>query len=81
MWENPQFRHTVPAVVGQSKVMRTRPRFDDWSLTFTLMFELEYMQRDQLIEIVQIAGRRVGIGDFRPRFGRFDLVSIDGKAV
>lgn len=60
--------------VGGS-VMRTRPRFNEWSLSFTLAIEDEVISPANVKEALMIAGARVGLGDFRPRFGRFEVVS------
>lgn len=57
-----------------------RPRLDKWSLTFHLdvdetMFPVELVEK-----IVSDAGRRIGLGDFRPQrkgpFGRFGVVEF-----
>ena len=60
--------------VQQSRIMRTRPIFPVWALTFTLSFLPDQLNRDQITEILAIGGQRCGLGDYRPRFGRFDLV-------
>lgn len=33
------------------------------------------MIESDLIDILRVAGRIVGIGDWRPRYGRFEIVS------
>lgn len=52
-----------------------RPIFNDWQLEFTLELDNEFMPEKQLREIVDAAGKRIGLGDFRPAckgpFGRF----------
>lgn len=69
--QNKQFRDRRGCVVGQSKVMRTRPRFNEWSLEFDLIYDAEQIDRDQVILIAHDAGTKIGLCDFRPRFGRF----------
>ena len=78
MWADHRFRYTTPVVIGRVKVLRTRPKFDEWSVDLTLIFDGEFMRRETLLDIVRLAGRRVGVGDYRPRFGRFMLSAIDG---
>jgi hypothetical protein len=67
----------IPATKG--RVLRHRPRFDDWKLSFTLVLDTEIMSTKLLREIVDAAGKRVGLGDYRPArkglFGRFVVVS------
>jgi len=64
---------TIPATRG--RVMRHRPRFDDWQLTFTLSYDETLLSEQQIRRIVDDTGSRVGVLDFRPEkkgpFGRF----------
>lgn len=52
-----------------------RPRFDDWSLTFEATVDPEIMDVKLFREIVDAAGKKIGLGDFRPDrkgpFGKF----------
>ena len=71
----------VPVVVQRNRVMRTRARFDPpWACEFVLDVDDELIDKDQLWEWVDIAGRRIGIGDWRPEksgvYGRFQPESI-----
>jgi len=59
-----------PVVVQRARIMRERPRFDDWELNFIIETLDEQLPISALKEILDQAGK-VGIGDFRPRFGRF----------
>jgi hypothetical protein len=68
------FRFTKSVKVGTSKVMRTRAIFDTWATEFTVMFEPTQLQREDIIEMAESAGAMVGLGDWRPRFGRFEVV-------
>lgn len=57
--------------VGQQKVTRTRPVFRNWSVSADFVLDTETLRLDELTMIVENAGRMVGIGDYRPRFGRY----------
>lgn len=59
--------------VGTSKVLRCRPIFRDWRATFTVLFDEAGIQRADLDRCLQAAGAMVGLGDYRPRFGRFEV--------
>lgn len=61
--------------VGTSKVTRCRPRFERWSLKFTVLYDEAGLQRNDLDRIVDDTGQMIGLGDYRPRFGRFEVVS------
>lgn len=73
---------TVGVVVQRSRVNRTRAKFElPWSVTFVVDCDDEVVDRGQLANWLEIAGRRVGVGDWRPQksghYGRFKLESID----
>jgi hypothetical protein len=57
--------------IGQSRVDACRPIFRWWGLEFTIRFDSEYGVRES---DVQTALKRSCLGDFRPRFGRFNVV-------
>ncbi len=67
---------TVGVVVQRNRVLRTRAKFDDWSCAFTLDCDDELVDKDQLEAWLDIAGRRIGLGDWRPEksgtYGRFE---------
>jgi hypothetical protein len=60
--------------VGTSKVLRCRPIFRDWRLTFTLLYEETALQLEDIDRVLRDCGAMVGLGDYRPRFGRFEVV-------
>ncbi len=62
--------------VGKSMVLRTRPHFTGWSAEFTVSYDADHLDEDQLDFAVRNAGARVGIGDYRPRYGRFDVEQV-----
>ncbi len=71
-------QYTVPVVVNRSRVNRTRAKFDPpWRCTVTVDVDEELIDREQLLEWLEIAGRQVGLGDWRPEksgeFGRFNV--------
>ena len=61
--------------VGTSKVLRARPRFNDWRLKFTVAYDETALQADDLLRVVQTCGAMTGLGDYRPRFGRFEVAA------
>lgn len=64
---------TVGVKVGQSKVMRTRPLLRNWSAVVEVQYEDDLVSRASVIEFAKDAGRQVGIGDWRPKYGRFTV--------
>ncbi len=63
----------IPATGG--RILCHRPRFDDWRLAFTLIVDTDMLDPALLRDIVDAAGKRIGLADFRPAnkgpFGRF----------
>ena len=57
--------------IGQSRVMRTRPKFDTWACSVTLIFDNKVLNRQDIIDIMRTTGNDVGMCDWRPKFGRF----------
>lgn len=66
-------------MVQRAGINRTRPAMrSGWKAQFDLMVLLpEYVDRNALRETIESAGRLIGIGDFRPTFGRFGIVNFE----
>jgi hypothetical protein len=75
LWEDKRFHYTVGVTVGQSCVMRTRPIFKSWECKFTVHYLDEVFNPQEVIDFVETAGRVAGLGDRRPKFGRFEVVA------
>lgn len=73
LWEDEKFRLRVAAKVGQAKIMRTRPRFDGWAAKIEIKFLPSLLNAQDIKSFLVAAGEQVGIGDWRPRFGRFEV--------
>jgi hypothetical protein len=63
------------AVVQKNGVIRHRPKLMPWTCDVVFWIDTEAIDRAVLREFLEIAGRMVGVGDFRPEsggpFGRF----------
>lgn len=66
------------ATVQRNGITRVRPAFNaGWQVRVNFQVLLpEYIGADLLNDAVQRAGRLVGVGDFRPTFGRFQVVGF-----
>ena len=71
---------TVLVKVQKARLLRTRAKFDDWSATFSIDTDPELVDKHKLQEWLDIAGRRIGLCDWRPEcsgmYGRFETVGI-----
>lgn len=63
--------------VMRAGIMRNRPRFDSWQATFTLIITDPSLPVETIKEILEIAGARVGIGDYRPKYGLFEVTEFE----
>lgn len=63
-------------VIQRNGVNRTRPAMKaGWKVSFDMLVNLpEYIDPSILNEVVGMAGRLIGMGDFRPTYGRFQVV-------
>ena len=71
LWDDPAFRSRVSAKVGVARIMRTRPIFRTWAVEAEGFFDENLLDLEDLQTIAERAGSTVGIGDWRPRYGRF----------
>jgi hypothetical protein len=75
-WEVDSRSVVIPSTGG--RVMCHRPRIDDWKLTFTLEIDNTMFSMDLVRAIVDDAGKKCGLGDYRPSrkgpFGRFVVI-------
>lgn len=69
--QNYEYRDTRIMTVSRSRVMRTRPRFDQWNITFNLMYDESHMDIDTIVNAMEYAGAYVGLCDSRPKYGKF----------
>jgi hypothetical protein len=54
----------IPSTGG--RILCHRPMFDDWKLAFEVELDTTIVNAKLLRQIVDDAGKRVGLGDFRP---------------
>lgn len=76
LWKDPKFRDRRGCGVQQARVIRTRPKFTDWSLEFTIQVFPCELNPENIRQAIKDAGTYVGLCDFRPRFGLFKLVDF-----
>jgi len=63
-----------PARIQRARIMRHRPNLLEWRLDFSLLILEEETLPAQVANAILVkAGQTVGIGDYRPRFGRFTV--------
>lgn len=73
LWKSNKFSDVRGVNVSGKKIMRCRPIFLNWAAQFDVAFMDDVIDRGDLVRVVEEAGRRIGIGTYRPRFGRFSV--------
>ena len=66
-----QYRDTRPMNVQRAKVLRTRPRFDTWGITFNVSYDESKIDLDTITTCLEYAGQYTGLCDSRPKYGKF----------
>lgn len=76
LWADETFRDRRPMKVSGSMVMRTRPRFDHWSMDMVIGFDDEVLNPAQIDQFVDLGGRLIGILEGRPAYGRYSAKKL-----
>jgi hypothetical protein len=75
-WEVDSRSVVIPSTGG--RIMCHRPRLDRWRVSFTLEVDTGMFSVPLVRQLLDDAGKRIGLGDFRPArkgpFGRFVVV-------
>jgi len=71
-------------VIQRSRVVKARPKIDNWKITFILQYDETLISDSKIIKpILEEAGKRVGLLDFRPQrlgsFGMFEVTKWNEK--
>jgi hypothetical protein len=76
--DKPLYLDMRPVVVSRSRVVRIRPTFaPGWELEFGIEVMDDQIAAELVQDVLALAGKTVGIGDFRPKFGRFSVARFE----
>ena len=79
--ENYDFRDVRPVVIGRARVIRTRPRFHKgWRAAFILEYDEKNIDTGSIMQALEYAGHFIGLGDYRPRYGLFEVTAEEVRA-
>jgi hypothetical protein len=73
LWEHGAFRLRARVKIKQNRIVRTRPIFRFWQALVSLEYEDSLLDAEQVVGFATRAGFEVGMGDWRPRYGRFQV--------
>jgi hypothetical protein len=72
--DKPLYLDMRPVVIQRARVVRLRPAFSPgWKLSFKINIIDDELPAGILQDVLTLAGKAVGIGDYRPKFGRFSV--------
>lgn len=77
LYKDKRFVDSRAVGIGSNRIMRTRPRFDQWALEFELMIIEDIVSQSDIEDHLKKAGFLKGLGDFRPKFGRFVVQAFE----
>jgi hypothetical protein len=76
--DKPLYLDARPVVIQRNRVVRIRPVFaPGWKLDFEAEVLDDEIQSSLLQDVLAHAGKAVGIGEYRPRFGRFNVTKFE----
>jgi hypothetical protein len=76
LFKEDRFVLRLPVKQGMSRIIRTRPIFMEWAATFEVLFDTLQVDRKSITAAITVAGERIGLGDWRPRYGRFSAKEV-----
>ena len=67
------YRDRRPVTVNRSTVIRTRPFFEEWAAEFQVAIDPSQLDAIEVRNFLEVGGRLVGLCDYRPTYGKFNL--------
>lgn len=71
LWAAGNFTDIRNVRVQRAAILRTRPIFTDWALTFDIEYLPQVVDLGQIKEALTIGGQRIALCDYRPKYGKF----------
>ena len=79
LWESKKFVDRRRVTIQRNSIIRVRPRFNDWSCEFELELDEEICNLVDVRQWLETAGNRSGLGDYRPIYGRFEVMEFKAE--
>ena len=76
LWADESFRYMAIVRVGTARVARCRPVFNNWTAVVKVSVETSVVNPARVDDWMAIAGTQIGVGDWRPKFGRFQALRL-----
>jgi len=66
LWHDEKYRLTCIVRIGKNRVVRTRPKFDQWSFTAKVEYDEYVLEQSDIESFI----KGICFGDWRPKFGQ-----------
>jgi len=83
MWKAKRFtdcRSIKNGGISGGRVMRVRPRFENWKLECEFFIDPTELDERDLLEHIEYGGHFIGLGDYRKRYGKFAVTQSAERA-
>jgi len=76
MFDDGNFVDARTVVVSRSRLVRYRPIFHEWSFEAEVIFDESVIDKRDILMCWANGGRLIGLGDFRPMYGRYEVEEV-----
>lgn len=76
LWESPAHVDCRGVRVSMAKLMRYRPIFLNWAAELSVMINTDVLDLGEAKRAIDDAGSLIGVCEYRPRFGRFEVTYV-----
>jgi hypothetical protein len=76
LFQMDEYKDVRTVKVGTSKTTRCRPVFENWYCDVSIWYEETRLDESELLQVLEYAGRYIGVCDYRPKYGRFSVSII-----
>jgi len=73
LWADARYRDCRAVKVGAARLMRYRPVFQTWAAKLTVHVNTDVLSVSEVRKAIDDAGALIGVCEYRPRFGRFEV--------
>lgn len=74
LWDSLDYRFSQAVRVQRNRIIRMRPIFKDWGTIVNVDYMPDQLNKDEISEMVRVTGMFIGLCDWRPKFGRFQVL-------
>ena len=74
LWEAGGYELTTGVRIRGNRIMRTRPMFTKWESVIEVQYLDGLLNAGDVEQFLETGGLVIGIGDWRPKFGRFEVL-------